>query len=77
VSFPRLDGTLGCITWVDVWWYSLKGNVIFCECLFHVVGAFVVNDVQLRCVSALLQLFVCFVPCLTYCTALPIWDSCC
>ena len=45
MSFPSLDGTLGCITSVDVWRYALEGNIMFGEGLFYVVGAFVVYDV--------------------------------
>jgi len=54
-----LNCTLGCNTLVDVGRNALEGDVVFCECQFNVVGAFVVNDVQLRCVSVLLQLFIC------------------
>ncbi len=57
--------------------WKLEGSVVFCECQFNVVGAFVVNDVQLRCVSVLLQLFICTFPCITYRTTLSIWNSCC
>ena len=43
----RLDGSFGCIEAMDVGWDEFEGDMIFFEGFAHVVGAFVVEDVEL------------------------------
>ena len=51
VILPSLDGSFGCIASVALWWDLLEGDVIFPECFFEFVGAFIVEDVEFRCIS--------------------------
>jgi hypothetical protein len=51
VVFPRLDGAFGCVSATDVRGHVLESNVVFLECFFEIVRAFVVQDVQVGCVA--------------------------
>ena len=49
---PSLGGSFGCVASVAMWWDSLEGDVVFPECFFEFVGAFIINDVEFRCISS-------------------------
>ena len=48
---PSLDGSFSCVAFVAMWWDSLEGDIVFPECFFEFVRAFIVNDVEFRCIS--------------------------
>ena len=55
-----------------VWWYALEIDLMFCEGIFKVLGAFIVQDVQVWCVTVVLKLSVCFDLCVANGVALKI-----
>ena len=44
---PGLDGAFGGVASVYMWWHALEGDVVFLERFFEIVGAFVIEDVEL------------------------------
>jgi hypothetical protein len=52
---PGLDGSFGRVSTVAMWWDPLEINLVFLEGLFQLVGAFVVENVEIRCVSVQLE----------------------
>ena len=55
-----------------LWWYALEIDLLFCEGIFQVFGAIIVQDVQFWCVTVVLKLYGCFNPCVTNGAALAI-----
>ena len=55
---PRLDGSFGCISTVDVWWDALEIDVVLFECFLEFIRALIVEDVEFRGVPVGLELFV-------------------
>jgi hypothetical protein len=48
VVLPGLNGAFGGIALMDMWRHHLEGDVMFCECFFHFVGAFIVKHMEMR-----------------------------
>jgi hypothetical protein len=52
---PGLDGSFGRVLTVAMRWDPLEINLVFLEGLFQFVGAFVVENVEIGCVSVQLE----------------------
>ena len=53
--FERADGTFSSIDPMNVWGYKLVGHLVSGECVTEMKGAFVVQEMELGCMSAVFK----------------------
>ena len=58
MNLPGLDGSFDGIGMVNVQWDELEVNIVFLECFFEFMGAFVAQYVYLRSISIYLKFTV-------------------